>query len=181
MGDFGDQSDSASRPTTLWHVGADALGQGGRRFRLPGSSSGRYTAAGIDTAIGPGLRTPDGRPRAHRTEQSGGLTDGFPDPLTYTDPEEERIKFRGYVRVFNNSGEQYDSAHIRLIVGRINLVEKIADLATRWGIQTPQKEAGRYRELKRQAASMAFDKASHNTFPPHLRDVPKRRGRDCHP
>ena len=37
----------------------------------------------------------------------------------------------GYVRVFNNSGELYDNAQTRLVVGTINLVEKIADLATR--------------------------------------------------
>ena len=31
----------------------------------------------------------------------------------------------------NNSGEQYDNAQTRLVVGKINLVEKIADLARR--------------------------------------------------
>ncbi len=35
------------------------------------------------------------------------------------------------MRVFNNSGELYDNAQTRLVVGTINLVEKIADLATR--------------------------------------------------
>ena len=37
----------------------------------------------------------------------------------------------GYVRVTNESGEQYDNAQTRLVVGKINLVEKIADLARR--------------------------------------------------
>jgi hypothetical protein len=37
----------------------------------------------------------------------------------------------GYVRVSNNSGGQYDNAQTRLVVGKINLVEKIADLARR--------------------------------------------------
>ena len=37
----------------------------------------------------------------------------------------------GYVRVTNNSGEVYDNAQTRLVVGKINLVEKIADLARR--------------------------------------------------
>ena len=37
----------------------------------------------------------------------------------------------GYVRVTNNSGEQYDNAQTRLVVGKINLVEKIAELARR--------------------------------------------------
>jgi len=35
----------------------------------------------------------------------------------------------GYVRVNNNSGEDYDNAQVRLVVGVIRLVEKIRDLA----------------------------------------------------
>ena len=31
------------------------------------------------------------------------------------------------VRVYNRSGEEYEDAQVRLIVGKINLVEKIAD------------------------------------------------------
>jgi hypothetical protein len=45
--------------------------------------------------------------------------------------EETEMDLTGYVRVFNNSGELYDNAQVRLVVGTINLVEKIADLATR--------------------------------------------------
>ncbi|MFH1268647.1 MAG: hypothetical protein ABIK89_23220, partial [Planctomycetota bacterium] len=37
--------------------------------------------------------------------------------------------FEGFVRVANNSGEEYEDAQIRLVVGKINLVEKIAQLA----------------------------------------------------
>jgi len=42
-----------------------------------------------------------------------------------------KLAVTGYVRVFNSSGELYDNAQTRLVVGTINLVEKIADLATR--------------------------------------------------
>ena len=35
----------------------------------------------------------------------------------------------GFVRVTNNSGEEYEDAQVRLVVGTINLVEKIAQLA----------------------------------------------------
>jgi hypothetical protein len=42
---------------------------------------------------------------------------------------EDRLRLTGYVRVENNSGELYDNAETRLVVGAINLVEKIADLA----------------------------------------------------
>ena len=44
---------------------------------------------------------------------------------------ETKLNLTGYVRVFNNSGELYDNAQTRLVVGTINLVEKIADLARR--------------------------------------------------
>jgi hypothetical protein len=44
---------------------------------------------------------------------------------------ESKLDLTGYVRVTNNSGELYDNAQTRLVVGTINLVEKIADLARR--------------------------------------------------
>jgi hypothetical protein len=37
----------------------------------------------------------------------------------------------GFVRVFNNSGEEYENAQVRLVVGSINLVEAVAELARR--------------------------------------------------
>ncbi|MBT3296834.1 MAG: hypothetical protein HN919_07135 [Verrucomicrobia bacterium] len=45
--------------------------------------------------------------------------------------DETEMGLKGYVRVYNNSGELYDNAQVRLVVGKINLVEKIADLARR--------------------------------------------------
>ncbi|MDP6439415.1 MAG: hypothetical protein QGH74_07265, partial [Candidatus Brocadiia bacterium] len=45
--------------------------------------------------------------------------------------DEDEMGLTGYVRVYNNSGELYDNAQVRLVVGTINLVEKIADLARR--------------------------------------------------
>ena len=39
------------------------------------------------------------------------------------------MSFEGFVRVTNNSGEEYEDAQVRLVVGTINLVEKIAQLA----------------------------------------------------
>lgn len=46
-------------------------------------------------------------------------------------PEEDAMKLQGYVRVTNNSGEDYENAETRLIVGKINLLDRIADLARR--------------------------------------------------
>jgi len=45
--------------------------------------------------------------------------------------DETKLNLTGYVRVMNNSGELYDNAQTRLVVGTINLVEPIADLAQR--------------------------------------------------
>ncbi len=43
--------------------------------------------------------------------------------------DETQLNLEGFVRVSNNSGEEYEDAQVRLVVGRINLVEKIAELA----------------------------------------------------
>jgi hypothetical protein len=51
------------------------------------------------------------------------------DYVLTADKEETEVGFEGFVRVFNNSGEQYDNAQVRLVVGKVNLVEKIAQLA----------------------------------------------------
>jgi hypothetical protein len=53
------------------------------------------------------------------------------DYVGIANDDETRLNVTGYVRVFNNSGELYDNAQTRLVVGTINLVEKIADLARR--------------------------------------------------
>jgi hypothetical protein len=42
---------------------------------------------------------------------------------------ETEMGLEGFVRIANNSGEEYENAQVRLVVGRINLVEKIAQLA----------------------------------------------------
>jgi len=51
------------------------------------------------------------------------------DYVGIANQDETNLRVTGYVRVFNNSGELYDNAQTRLVVGKINLVEKIADLA----------------------------------------------------
>jgi hypothetical protein len=51
------------------------------------------------------------------------------DYVLVADRDETKIAFEGFVRVFNNSGEEYEDAQVRLVVGKINLVEKIAQLA----------------------------------------------------
>jgi hypothetical protein len=62
------------------------------------------------------------------------FTSGITWAATYVgiaNADETELNLTGYVRVENNSGEVYDNAQTRLVVGTINLVEKIADLAQR--------------------------------------------------
>jgi hypothetical protein len=51
------------------------------------------------------------------------------DYIGIAGPDESQLNLEGFVRVSNNSGEEYEDAQVRLVVGRINLVQKIAELA----------------------------------------------------
>jgi len=51
------------------------------------------------------------------------------DYTLITDVEEKTAGLDGFIRVYNNSGEEYEDAQVRLVVGMVNLVEKIAQLA----------------------------------------------------
>jgi hypothetical protein len=53
------------------------------------------------------------------------------DYVCVSDVDEEHMSFQGFVKVTNYSGEDYADAQVRLVVGEINLVEMIADLARR--------------------------------------------------
>jgi len=46
-------------------------------------------------------------------------------------PDETKLRLQGYVRVTNNSGEDYEDAQTRLIVGEVHLIDQIAALARR--------------------------------------------------
>jgi len=45
--------------------------------------------------------------------------------------DEKTMEMKGYVRVANNSGEDYEKAQTRLIVGKVHQLDRIADLAKR--------------------------------------------------
>lgn len=45
--------------------------------------------------------------------------------------DEKQMKLEGYVKVANNSGEDFEKTQTRLIVGKVNLLDQIADLASR--------------------------------------------------
>jgi hypothetical protein len=67
------------------------------------------------------------------------------DYVAVADANESKLDIEGFVRVTNNSGEEYENAQVRLVVGTINLVEKIAQLA--------QVPVGEVRDLDRAAKS----------------------------
>ncbi len=66
------------------------------------------------------------------------------DYVCMADPGETEMSFEGFVRVMNNSGEEYEDARVRLVVGQINLVEKIAQLA-----RIPMDEVSRLSRTRR--------------------------------
>ncbi|MHC4097059.1 MAG: DUF4139 domain-containing protein, partial [Planctomycetota bacterium] len=45
--------------------------------------------------------------------------------------DEKTMQLHGYVRIGNNSGEDYEKAQTRLIVGKVHILDKIAELAKR--------------------------------------------------
>lgn len=51
------------------------------------------------------------------------------DYVGITDNSEAKMSYKGYIRVYNNSGEEYENAQVRVVVGKIHLVEQIRDLA----------------------------------------------------
>ncbi len=46
-------------------------------------------------------------------------------------PDERTMRLQAYVRVTNNSGEDYENAQVRLIVGQVHILDQIAELARR--------------------------------------------------
>ncbi|HEX3133536.1 MAG TPA: hypothetical protein VHX44_08120 [Planctomycetota bacterium] len=60
---------------------------------------------------------------------TSGLTWGA-DYVMRASPDERTAELEGWVSVTNGSGENYPKTEVRLVVGSINLVEQIRDLAT---------------------------------------------------
>jgi len=76
-----------------------------------------------------------GEARVEITYFTSGIT-WSADYTGIADPNEKAMRLEGFVTVTNRSGEDYEDAQVRLVVGTINLVEKIAQLA-RHGLLQP--------------------------------------------
>ena len=80
------------------------------------------------------------------------------DYVVVANPDETRMSFDGFVRIINNSGEDYEDAQVRLVVGVVNLVEKIAELAAR-GVPVPPPGQAVPKALRRRVMREAVAKA----------------------
>jgi hypothetical protein len=96
----------------------------------------------------------DGEATVEITYFTSGIT-WAADYVGTLDPEETEMRFEGFVRVSNNSGEEYEDARLRLVVGRVNLVEKIAELAR----ISPAEVSQLSRELGKKLKGQALKKA----------------------
>jgi len=82
------------------------------------------------------------------------------DYLCVADAAEKQMNFEGFVRVSNRSGEEYEKAQVRLVVGTINLVEKIAQLAKVPMSDVNKLDEGRLQDLKKAAFKGAIQAAA---------------------
>jgi hypothetical protein len=82
------------------------------------------------------------------------------DYLCVADKDENTLSLEGFVRVTNHSGEEYENAQVRLVVGTINLVEKIAQLAGIPVSQLQDLEEDTRSRLGRKAAEEVFSRES---------------------
>ncbi len=79
------------------------------------------------------------------------------DYVCIADRAETGMGLEGFVRIANNSGEDYENAQVRLVVGRINLVEKIAQLARVPVAQVADMDKGKREELRDRAMKLAIE------------------------
>jgi hypothetical protein len=77
------------------------------------------------------------------------------DYTAITTPQQDKLRLEGFVTVTNRSGEDYENAQVRLVVGTINLVEKIEELARR-GLLRPAEGAGRAGQRDERAQQRAY-------------------------
>ncbi len=95
------------------------------------------------------------------------------DYVALANEKEDKIELVGTVAVVNNSGEDYENAQTRLIVGTIHLVEKIADLARSHWRQMPKPQRARMRDAYRKFAEEAEDSEG---FGAEAKELEKAKG-----
>ena len=105
----------------------------------------------------------DGEAMIQITYFTSGIT-WTADYIAIADAAEKNVKLEGFVRVHNNSGEEYEDAQVRLVVGTINLVEKIAQLANIPMNEVKNMPADDFGAMKRDGAREMLEKAEWGNF-----------------
>jgi hypothetical protein len=82
------------------------------------------------------------------------------DYIAIADKEESKLNIDCFVRITNNSGEEYENAQVRLVVGTINLVEKIAELAKLPMGKVKNLPQEEFNKVRREVALGMMDRAS---------------------
>jgi len=100
----------------------------------------------------------DGEATIQITYFTSGIT-WSADYVCLANADESQMGFEGFVRVFNNSGEEYENAQVRLVVGTINLVEKIAQLANVSQGDAEKMNQSRNGQVRLLAAKLMMDRA----------------------
>src|SRR6185312_10396322 len=99
----------------------------------------------------------DGEATIQITYFTSGIT-WSADYIAIADKDESTLNIDGFVRVTNNSGEEYENAQIRLVVGTINLVEKIAELAKVPMGQVKDLDCAKLGEMRREVLADSLDR-----------------------
>ena len=92
---------------------------------------------------------------------------------------EETMRLQGYVRVTNNSGEDYENAQTRLIVGKVHILDQIAALARRQypygkpGEPTPIVKFQLLREAKRRIIHLDALVSAEAAMPSRPKEIKK--------
>ncbi|MFN0017393.1 MAG: DUF4139 domain-containing protein [Pirellulaceae bacterium] len=103
----------------------------------------------------------DGEAKIQITYFTSGIT-WSADYLGIADKDEKQMSLDGFVRVYNNSGEEYENAQVRLVVGTINLVQKIAQLANIAADKVKDLKDGELNKLRKEATLDFFERADAN-------------------
>jgi hypothetical protein len=100
----------------------------------------------------------DGEATIEITYFTSGIT-WKADYIAIADQNETQANLQGFVRITNHSGEQYEDAHIRLVVGTINLVQKIAELAQMPADQLSTLQPAQLQNFSRAAGKVFLGRA----------------------
>ena len=92
----------------------------------------------------------DGEARIEITYFTSGIH-WSADYVGIANRDETQLGLESFVRVDNQSGEEYENAQVRLVVGRVNLVEKITQLAHGMEKELGELKADAKKELRYKA------------------------------